>query len=118
MLGYLSSSTEWLQEHAVRLLLRKNGGHFFEDPADLDQIKVQLRQHELQQCMKWSARLTNTKISCATLNEHLVRLHALTIGAREHPIMPYRNLNHPGFRSSSRGDLCRTHSAWRQSRPS
>ena len=73
MLGYITSSTEWLQQHAVHLLLRRNMAHLFEDPLDLDQLKVQLRRHQLHPCMEWTARLTNVRVSRAAIGEHLVR---------------------------------------------
>lgn len=73
MLGYITSSTEWLQQHAVHLLLRRNLAHLFEDPLDLDQLKVQLRRHQLQPCMEWTARLCNVRASRAVINKHLVR---------------------------------------------
>jgi hypothetical protein len=72
MFSYIASSTEWLQQHAVHLLLRRNFAHFFENAVDLDQLKVQLRRHELHPCMKWTARLVNIRISKAALNKHLV----------------------------------------------
>jgi hypothetical protein len=74
MLGYLSSSTEWLQQHIVHLLLRRNLSHFFEDPVDISQLKVQLGRHALHQGVEWKARLSDVRISKAALNSHLVRV--------------------------------------------
>jgi hypothetical protein len=73
MLDYLASSTEWLQQHAVHLLLRRNFAHLFEDPLDFAQLQVQLGRHELHAGMRWTARINNVRLSTAVLSEYLVR---------------------------------------------
>lgn len=73
MLEYLASSTEWLQQHAVHLLLRRKLAHLFENPVDLAQLRVQLRKHERHAGMQWSARLSNVQLSRAALSGHVVR---------------------------------------------
>jgi hypothetical protein len=74
MLEYIASSTEWLQQHAMHLLLRHNFAHLFEDPEDLGQLRVQLGKHKLQSGTRWmgTARLTNVRLSTAALSKHLV----------------------------------------------
>lgn len=73
MLEYLASSTEWLQQHAVHLLLRRKLAHLFENPVDLAQLRVQLRKHERRAGMQWSARLSNVQLSRVALSRQLVR---------------------------------------------
>lgn len=73
MFGYLSSATEWMQRKAVHLLLRKKLGEFFEDQFDLDQIQVQLRQHEQHGDLTWQAAVSHVKVSTAAIAKHLVR---------------------------------------------
>jgi hypothetical protein len=73
MLDFLASSTEWLQQHAVHLLLRRNFAHLFEDPLDFAQLQVQLGRHEMHAGMRWTARINNVRISTAALSDYLVR---------------------------------------------
>jgi hypothetical protein len=72
MLDYLAFTTDWLQQHVAHLLLRRYLAHWFEDPVALSQLQVQLRQHNVQSCMEWTAKLTNVRISRAALAPHLV----------------------------------------------
>lgn len=73
-MDYLSSASEWLQRHAVHLLLRHGLSHIFANQVDLDQLKVQLRRHALRKCMTWHGQLTDIEISKDFLNQHAVRV--------------------------------------------
>ena len=79
MFSYLNSATEWLQRKALHYMLQSKLREFFEDDFDLEQLEVQLKQHEQHGDLTWRGVLTDVRISTHTLSKHLVRLCALPV---------------------------------------
>jgi hypothetical protein len=74
------SATEWLQRHAVHLLLRHGLSHVFASPLDLEQLKVQWGRHALNKSMTWFGKLSDLQLNAEYLNKHTVRCFSCSEG--------------------------------------
>ena len=72
MLEYLASSTEWLQQHVVHLVLKHKFAHLFEDSLQFKQLQVQLRRNADNAGMRWSAKLEDVRLNPVALSPSLV----------------------------------------------
>lgn len=78
------SATEWLQRHAVHLLLRHGLSHFFASPVDLEQLKTQWGRSAASQSLSWFGKLSDLQLNARYLSQFTVRgVYMVTCGAQD-----------------------------------
>lgn len=66
------SATEWLQRHAVHILLRHGLSHLFDSPVDLEQLKMQWGRKPANQSLSWFGKLSDLKLNTQYLSKYTV----------------------------------------------